>query len=176
MAIVVEDGTGKSDAESYINVADATTYHAARGNAAWAALASDTVREQMLRKATDYMEQAYRLRWAGTRLTSTQALSWPRYDVPQKDAPGGYGPWPAYYPQDEVPVAVANACAELALRAAADDLAPDVGRLKSRTKVGPIEVEYVAGSPAYTRFRAVDNMLAPFLGSGGGLNMPVVRA
>ena len=35
MALEVEDGTGKSTAESYISVADATTYHTARGNSTW---------------------------------------------------------------------------------------------------------------------------------------------
>jgi hypothetical protein len=176
MALIVEDGTGKPDAESFISVADATAYHAARGNAAWAALASDTLREQALRKGTDYMEQMYRERWAGTRLTATQALSWPRYMVPMKDAPGGYGSWPAYYPQDEVPLIVAHACAELALRAAAGELAPDIDRVTTREKVGPLEVEYAAGAAPYVRFRAVDNMLTPFFGAGGGMNIAVIRA
>ncbi|MBW2635985.1 MAG: hypothetical protein JRC86_00410 [Deltaproteobacteria bacterium] len=35
MSIVVEDGTGKADAETLISVADATAYHTARGNAGW---------------------------------------------------------------------------------------------------------------------------------------------
>lgn len=51
MSLVTEDGTAKADAESYCTVAFATTYHSDRGNAAWAALASDTVREQLLRPA-----------------------------------------------------------------------------------------------------------------------------
>ena len=81
MSLIVEDGSIVTGAESYISVADASTYHTARGNAAWAALASDAVREQCLRKATDYMEQVYRSRWQGCRVGETQALSWPRYDV-----------------------------------------------------------------------------------------------
>ena len=35
MSLVTEDGTGLPTAESYISVADATTYHTARGNAVW---------------------------------------------------------------------------------------------------------------------------------------------
>jgi hypothetical protein len=68
MTLTVEDGTGKADAESYISVADADTYFTARNNATWAAL-STSDKEAALRKATDYMLQAYRVRWAGMRET-----------------------------------------------------------------------------------------------------------
>lgn len=156
-------------ADSYCTVAFATQYFADRGNAAWAALASDTVREQFLRKSADYMTEQYRTRWAGSRVSVTQNLDWPRYDVPMKDSPGWY-----YYPSDAVPVEIQRACAEFALRASAGELTVDVGRLKSKTRVGPIEVEYVAGSSAQTRYTAVDNLLAPFLKGGGG-QIPVVR-
>lgn len=167
MSLTVEDGSGLSNAESFVSVADATAYHELRGNAAWAALASDTVREQALRRATDYMEAAYRLKWAGSRVSVDQALSWPRYEVPMHDAG-------SYYDSDAIPVAVANACAELALRAATAELAPDVGRVKKRVKVDVIETEYADG-PAHTRFRAVDLMLEPFFGSSG-MNIKLVRA
>ncbi|MBT2333619.1 hypothetical protein J7E49_06840 [Variovorax paradoxus] len=176
MTLIVEDGTGKADAESYCSVAFATTYHAARGNAAWGALATDALREQALRRATDFMVEVYRSQWAGTRLTVAQALDWPRYDVPMRDAPGGYGSWPAFYPQDDVPVAVQRACAELALRAASVPLAPDVGAQVTEKKVGPIEIKYAEGTRQSTFFRAADLLLRPFLINGGGSMIPVVRA
>jgi hypothetical protein len=168
MALITEDGTGLSTAESLCSVAFANAYHSNRGNAAWSALGSDPVREQLLRKATDYMEQMYREQWAGHRFYTTQALSWPRYGVPMRDAG-------SFYASDAVPVIVANACAELALRAISGALAPDIGRLKSRVKIGPIETEYVAGS-SNTRYRAIDQMLRPFLNGSGGMNVNVVRA
>lgn len=181
MAIVVEDGTGKADAESYISVADASTYHTARGNTAWAALASDTVREQMLRRATEYITGKYRLRWKGYRVSATQALDWPRSLVVRPDYAyagsngqtvigGDY-----YFPSDEVPVEVVRACAELALRAISGPLADDLGQKVKREKVGPIENEYVDGAPATVTYTAIDNMLAPFLKSLG-LFVPVTRA
>ena len=37
MALIVEDGTAKSDAESFISGTDADTYFSKRGNATWAA-------------------------------------------------------------------------------------------------------------------------------------------
>jgi hypothetical protein len=174
MALEVEDGTGKADAESYISVADASAYHEARGNTAWAGLASDTEREQMLRRATDFMTATYRERWAGYRVSTTQALDWPRYEVPIKDVTVG-GQFPAYYASDEVPVAVQRACAELALRAIDGDLAPDLDAPVIREKVGPIETEYAVGARQSTVFRAIEGMLAPFFATSGGM-LKVSRA
>lgn len=168
-----------SPANALVSLADALAYHAVRGNAAWAALASDTLREQAIIRATDFMEAAYGLRYAGVRATTTQALSWPRYYVPIKGAAiSYYYGCVAYWPGDSVPAIIANACAELALRTASGvDLAPDTSRLKSRTKVGPIEVDYVLGSSPLPKFTAVERMLAPFFGgSGGSMNIPVFRS
>lgn len=180
MALVTEDGTARPDAESLCSVAYATAYHAKRGNAAWAALASDDLREQALRKATDYMEQVYRERWAGYMTAPTQVLSWPRHLVPVRGYYAGVGlgssaGFGAYYPNNAVPAAVANACAELALRAIKGELAPDVKRLAKRVKVDTIETEYQDGASPYTRFRAIDLMLQPFL-SGATGQVRLVRA
>jgi hypothetical protein len=165
MTIIVEDGTGLADAESYISVGDANTYHAARGNTDWAAL-SDADKESALRRATDYMLQAYRSRWSGQRATSTQALDWPRYGV--------IVDW-FELSSDVVPVAVERACAELALRASSADLAADLERGIKRQKVDVIETEYDTASPQQKRYRAVDNLLAPYL-MGGGAFVRVTRA
>jgi hypothetical protein len=180
MALIVEDGTGKADAESYIAVADATTYHANRGNTAWAGLASDTIREQHLRKAAEFMLQAYRLRWKGTRGSTTQALDWPRGLVERPDYTyaglNGYTTISGdfYFPADEVPVEVQRACAELALRSIDGLLSADLERAVSRETVGPITVEYEKGALQTKRFEAVDNMLQPFLKPRGGF-LPVTR-
>jgi hypothetical protein len=158
MSIVVETGTGASNSETYISVADASTYHTARGNAAWAALASDTVREQALRKATGYMVATYRNRWQGTRKVEDQALCWPRYSVVVE----GY-----LVDDDIVPEIVKRACAELALKAAAEDLAPDLEQVTISQTVGPIRTDYDRYSPQWKRYRAIDAMLLPYLKSGG---------
>lgn len=169
MSLIVEDGTGLADAESYISVTDASTYHANRGNAAWAALASDTIREQLLRKATDYMVQAYRLRWKGDRVSATQAIDWPRNWVEYADYQfytqngaqmiGGY----LYYPANEVPEEVKRACAELALLANSSDLMGEQGQGVKREKIGPIETEYDTYSRQGRHFPAVKSLLDPFL-------------
>ena len=181
MALIVEDGTGKADAEAFISAADASTYHTARGNAAWAALASDTVREQMLRKATDYMQQIYKLRWKGVPVTTTQALDWPRAYVSREYVYSTAGTPPSsidgtlWWPSDEVPTAVARACAELALRAIDGDLAEDLDVPVTSETVGPISVTYAAGARQTKTYRAIDAMLSPFLEGTGGM-LKVSRA
>ena len=165
MALITEDGTGRADAESYCSLADATAYHAALGNAAWAALATDELREQALRRASVYMVQAYRLRWAGYRKRDAQALDWPRYEVPKPDT--SVGRFMAYYSENIVPTEVRNACAELALRAASGDLAADQGQAVIERTVGPITTKFAPGSLAAKRYVAVDRLLAPMLTDGG---------
>lgn len=154
MALVVEDGSGLANAESYIAVADADARHSALGNTAWAGF-DTTTKEQLLRQATEYMLQAYRDRWQGYRQTTTQALDWPRNSVIVDEF--------VEVSATIVPTPVKNACADLALRASSADLAEDLTRGVIRSKVGPIETEYDRASPQGTRYRAVEMALAPFL-------------
>lgn len=162
MSLIVEDGSGLSTAESYISVADADTYHSNRGNTSWCSL-TVTQKEQLLRKATDYMVQSYRTKWAGARKYDDQALDWPRYDVPKFDSPSGYGVYPSYYDDSSVPGEVKVACAEFALKANSATLAPDVDRITKREKVGQLEVEYDTNALPYKTYRAIDNLLRPML-------------
>lgn len=172
MALIVEDGTAKSDAESFISVSDADTYQSNRGNATWAALTT-TQKEQLLRKATDYMEQVYRERWKGLRKTASQALSWPREWVPREDYYAVDSAIPDsvdgtfYYASNVVPTEVKNSCAELAYKANSADLAPDIDRVTKREKLGPMEVEYQDYGKPYKTFRNVDNFLSVLLKSSG---------
>lgn len=173
MALITEDGTGLSTAESYISVADADTYFSNRNQTLWASADfSDAEKEGCLRRATDYMQQMYRMSWRGERVNSGQALDWPRYNVPRPDQ-GTYAV--SLYASDAVPTEVKHACAELAWRAAFGELAPDIGRRTVSEKVGEIAVQYAEGAPQYTRFVAVDRLLAPLL-SGYGSSVKVIRA
>jgi hypothetical protein len=173
MALIVEDGTARADAESYASVADADTYFTNRGNATWAAL-DTAAKEQALRAATDYMRQTYRLHWTGMRVTGTQALDWPRAWVALVDAPSGYRSVPSYVPLNVIPAEVKNACAELAVRSTVAPLSPDLGTQVLRETVGPISVEYAPGARQAPRYAAVDAILAPYLKGRGALD--VVRA
>lgn len=170
MALIVEDGTGRADAESYSSVADATTYLTARGmEATWNALASDGAREQCLRKATDYMQQVYGSQWKGYKASDEQALDWPRTLVEIEDSPGSLYPGGhQYYENDEIPARVKNACILLALKAASADLLPDLERAKDKVQVGSIAVEYSQTSPQTKRYSAIAHLLKPLLKAVGG--------
>ena len=169
MSIIVEDGTGLATAESYISVADASTYFTARGNTTWDALdegEATAAREAALRLATDYMTAVYRERWEGVRYTEDQVLCWPRAGVVRDS-------WSVDI--DEIPVEIKHACAELALKSASDDLQADLTQSVVREKVGVIEVEYNKNSPQAKRYPAIDSMLRSFLKSGGGCSVELVR-
>lgn len=166
MALEVEDGSGKANAESFISVAGADSYFAARGITNWTTLGTEE-KEQALRRGTDYLEATYAEQWKGDRVTAEQALSWPRYGVCQFDLP---------IASDVVPVAVQRACAEMAIRAAAGELAPDLGAQVKSEQVGPIAVTYADGARQQVRYQAIDKMLASLLSGGGQSFVKVVRA
>jgi hypothetical protein len=163
MTLIVEDGTGKDNAESYISVVDADTYHSNRGNTDWAALTT-AEKERLLRIATDYMVAVYRLRWDGYRYVNTQALDWPRIYVPIRDI-CSVNAYPEYVDFDVVPNQVKNACADLALKANSETLLEDQSQQTIREKVGPIEVEYDKFSPQFKRYLQVENSLSIYFAS-----------
>lgn len=134
MALVVEDDTGLSDAEAYISVADSDAYVVevyGTSQTLWDA-ATDAVKEQVLRQATRYLDQHYK--YVGIRLTTTQALEWPRTDAQERTSTFEF--------IDGVHIRIKDASVELALMVInGTTLFPitvEGGNTKSVT-VGPIE-------------------------------------
>lgn len=165
MSLVVEDGSGISNAESYRSVADTSTYFANLGNTTWGA-ASLPQQEQALRAGTAYIEAAYGQRWLGRRASFAQALGFPRFGVLDYD---GY-----CIASNVIPVCLLNACSEAALRALTDgDMLPDIsqpGALKSETvKVGSIEIAdtWMGGQGQIKFYRKIDLLLQPLIVSAG---------
>lgn len=168
MALTVEDGTGLSGATSYISVANADTYHAARGRSDWADAAPGD-KESVLVRATSYLDSVYRHRFVGTRGSSTQALEWPRTGVCDENGTE----------IDDVPTDVSNATAELARAMLSVELAPlpsdtpEGAVSMKREKLGPIEEEtqYVGGySPASVKkYPFVTAMLGRWIAPAGTL-------
>jgi hypothetical protein len=157
---------GSTAAESLCDVATALTYHADRGNSTWATITT-TQQEQALRRASDYLEAVYSQRWQGLRVNNVQALSWPRVGVTVNDY---------YVLADIVPIAVINACAELALKAAGGELLSDTTQQKIRTKVdGLLEVEYDKYSPKSPKFLMIESMLRPYLCDTSGIVHRLLR-
>lgn len=169
MALITEDGTGLSTAESFASVTFANTYHTNRGNTLWTG--ADAVKEAALRKATDYIQAKYNARWDGYRMTDTQALDWPRDYVVRASALNGT----IYWPNNSVPNDVAVATCILALKSLSAELMPDVERSTIREKVDVIEVEYDGNAPLEKRFAEVDRLLTKFFKSGGEFVHKVIR-
>lgn len=167
MSIVVETGTGLSNAETYETVAAWRTYVAARGPAS---TATDDLVEQAMRRATAYLAGHYAGQWPGYKLNGrSQALDWPRTSVVDSS---GYD-----VPSDSVPAEVIAAHSEATLREVASpgalvpDFLPADQKIKSE-KIGQIEVVYAepnvdnAGSNQPT-YKLIDELLYPLLLSGG---------
>ena len=162
MALIIETGSGSPNAESYSSVEEADNYFSKRGIMLWTQL-SEPEKEQMLVRATDFMIQEYRARWAGRRLLGDQALDWPRVGVVMND-----GPALRYLPHNSIPLEVKNACAELALRASIATLSEDMSPRVLQETVGPITVKYDQYAPVATQYTSVVSMLKPFFKSGSG--------
>lgn len=176
MALVVEDGTGKADAESYVSVADAVTYATKQG----ATFPGTDVpgSEAALRRATAYIDNTYRTRFTGYRTyRRDQALEWPRVGayvyIPNNASDmayaGGYDPAYDYIGQNVIPIEIINATCEAAVRelATPGSLAPDLDRGGSvkMLKAGSVEIQYGGNASAVTTFQAVDLALSGLLRS-----------
>jgi len=164
MTIVVEDGTGLSNSESYVSVAEANAYFAARGNTDWDAVDN---KEAALRNATDYMIQTYTVRWSGNRAKTAQALDWPRVLAERANASSSYVNGVVYVDQLTVPPEVKRACIELAVKASAAPLTTDLGReILSESVSGAVAVTYAQGVGRQAGYSVVDAILAPLLSVG----------
>lgn len=166
MALTVETGAGLANAESYASVVEADTYHASLGNTAWAAsTVTNEAKEIALRQATQYLDRVYGRRFKGERYTKTQALRWPREDV---EDPEGDELTPT-----TLPPALKSACIELALRALAADLVPDIAApatiANESVSVGPISLStgYAGPKSQITRYREVDLLLGDLVYAAG---------
>lgn len=150
MPIIVEDGTGLSDADSYISVSASDSYHQDRGNDAWASLTTEE-KEEALRKATQYIDTTYC--FYGSIAKNTQSLSWPRNDV--KDVEG----------RDLtglVPRAVQDATRELGLYSLTQPLSPNKTRNDYiiSQEIAKLKLKYSESASKGTRYTLVDSMLS----------------
>ena len=166
---------GSATADSYASLATALTYHAAMGNAAWAA-STDTLREPALRRATLWTDATYRNRWTGYRVNRrAQALDWPRFGVADWEGNA--------VDSATIPLEVVNATCEAALRelVTPGSLAPDYvasGQVASAA-AGPVSVTFKTASGSATVqpiLTVVDGILARLLGQRSRSVVELVRA
>ena len=105
MALIVEDGTGKSNANSYVSVDDARAWASDRG---LVLPTDDAGLSSYLIQATDFIG-SYENQFKGSRTTpATQALSWPRecVDLFGADLPNNVIPQQLIAAQIQAAVAV----------------------------------------------------------------------
>lgn len=155
MALVLEDGTGLTNSESYVDVDYVDAYFLKRGITQWDTL---TNREQLIIRAMDYIENNYT--YQGTKLVSTQALQFPRLVDGETVMP---------------PLSLKNALCELALKANSGDLLQDTGKTTIREKVGTLEVEYDPNQDDLTSYNYVNKLLAPYLISTSSFSYSISR-
>ena len=162
MPLTVEDGSGRSDADAYVSVADCDEYCASMGRKEWIVIDPGDpgdeenllARERAIRQGTAYLDARYAGRWRGNKRTAAQALSWPRVGAYDPDGYliSGLDKW------------VVSAACEAAYRYfTGADMMPDVdrgGQVISES-VGSISVTYASGAPAGTTFSVIDALLYP---------------
>lgn len=161
MALVVEDGTGKADADSYVSLAAAESYHVKYGNLAWAD-AESADRETALRKATRYLDSHYG--FAGIKTNAAQALQWPRSGVTIDGRNQA---------ANELPAALLSATCEAAFLALSQDLTPALsrgGKVKSE-QVDVIAVVYEDAAPVGTVFTLLDGLMRSISRSSSGIKV-----
>ena len=77
MALIIEDGSQVANANSYVNDAEYTAYATLKGLTVGE---TAEIRELELLRAIDYL-QGFESSMQGTRASSTQGVSFPRYNV-----------------------------------------------------------------------------------------------
>lgn len=186
--LILEDGSGVEDANSYVDAATARTYAANRGVTLLAAPETGTDQvEVWLVLAAQWLDaQAY----LGVLASPSQGLQWPRvFSCPLLDypyIPGLCVPWawpidPSYY---SLPQKVKNAQCQLVIEQSNGVvLQPTTkggadGQFVLREKVDVIETQYSEkiGTLSTPTLRIVDSLLRDFLIAGGGsLALKAVR-
>ena len=152
--VVVEDGTGKTNSNSYASESELSDYAYRRGVTVTADYS------QLLIQAMDSIEQQ---NFKGDKATEAQALQWPRVGVMLD----GY-----YVDHDAIPDLLKEAQLEtcLAIDGGNNPLA-NVPRGTKREKVADIEVEYMDGAADLVYVQAIDNKLSKLLKGGGGFRV-----
>lgn len=165
MALILEDGTGRADAQSFVSIATIADWASARG---LTFSGSDTVKEQNAQKAFDYLRNARRFRkWRGTLLSALQRGPYPRTGVVLPDGsvlPDGVIPWQLTDAQCALAVMSSGG---VALQGS---IANGGAALVSKT-IGPISKTFAQPQPgggpfslaAETIFTEVIGYLAPLL-------------
>lgn len=170
--LIVEDGTGVADANSYVTTEELITYAELRGVTLDPSSPIDASKVAIMAiNAMDYLN-LYRRRWKGRKTDGNQRLDWPRQCVYTDDI--------IALPSNEIPQDIKDAQCQLCIQ-----ISRGITLLPSkstddfiiREKLGPMETQYseavrlAAGS--LPTMPAVDNLLEAYL--DGGYRLTSVR-
>jgi hypothetical protein len=146
ISLIPEDGTARPDANTYASLPTAEVYFGTRPRwSPWPPLTEDE-KAQHLIHATRILDAC--VAWHGERVSSAQALAWPRV-LSDLDAA-------------EIPPAIVTATCELALALIGQDLTADPAAAGFKSlEVGPLKIEpSPAALPTLPRF--VRDLIAPY--------------
>jgi len=164
---IVEDGTGLSNANALITVAEADQIMENYSSSAdWSGVEGiaeeiQATKENAIREATRFMNVEYQ--WKGYRTYIMQALQWPRvycYDDEDNDIDS-----------DIIPDKIKEACSYLALKVAEgrtllEDLENAQKVKRTKDVIGPLaeEIEYAgAGEDPGVNWQIADKLVAPYI-------------
>lgn len=164
MTLTVETGAGLSNANSYVSLSDADTYHSTyNADSDWAGTDNAT-KESALIKATRSLDVLYGLKYASIVGSNTQNLLWPRnafYDRNNR-----------LVNSNEIPQSLQDAVCETALLSIQgynimpgrnekdniEDESVTIGEIAVSTKY-----RGSGNQPAYDNFSTVEHLLAPIM-------------
>ena len=134
IALVVENGTGLPDANSYCDLDFAIEYCTMKGYTDWLKL-SENQQKIFIIRGTEFVDNFYT--WKGIRHKQSQSMAFPRDDIYDDDR----------YPVDGIPDKLKKACIEAAFLNASSSAntlfstKDENGKVKKQ-KVDTLEVEY----------------------------------
>lgn len=168
--LVIEDGTGLSNAESYWAITDVDDYFTSINNPNWSPL-SDEIKEPLLRLGSRNLDLLYGYQFNGKILNQTQALLFPRTSF--TDANG--------FKITGIPLRLKQATAELSLLQFTFDVAgPSDGSgniMEEWTRIGTLQDRtfyFSPSSPIAQQLRKITLLLNPLL-VGSGYTVQVAR-
>lgn len=153
MALIIEDGSGVENADSYVTLAAYQAYGAARG---WTLGDDDAADEINLRRAFDGINRNWTYR--GVPEDADQVGAWPRSIA------------------EGIPQRIKDAQSELAyqVQGGLDLFATIEGSTTSEMiKVGPITIDEETLPTGKARVMSVEGLLRPYLAAGAGQTLMV---
>lgn len=146
--LIVEDGSGLPNANSYCDLDYALEYCTNKGYTSWLSL-SEAEQKVFIIRGTEFVDNFYM--WKGRKGKGSQALSFPRLDLYDDDR----------YLINGIPDKLKRACLEAAFlnsTSGADTLftTKDENGAIKRQKVDSLEVEYFNNQQNETNMEAVD--------------------